>query len=67
MVEAMFDYVVEHSRALRIIAWEEAGGWTTLAKLYAQLDHRDVQLFMAILDRARRQAYSDRRYPRISS
>jgi TetR/AcrR family transcriptional regulator len=53
MVTAMFDYVVEHPQPLRIIAWEEAGGWTTLRKLYSQLDHSDVHLFMGILDRAR--------------
>jgi len=53
MVKAMFDYVVEHPRPLRIITWEEAGGWTALAKLHSQLDHSDVHLFMAILDRAR--------------
>lgn len=52
-VKVIFDYVVEHPRPLRILTWEEAEGWTTLAKFHSELDHSDVDLFIAILERAR--------------
>lgn len=52
-VKVIFDYLVEHPQPLRIIAWEEAEGWTTLARFFTELDHRDVELFSALLERAR--------------
>ena len=35
---AVFDYMVEHPRFARIINWEQADGWQTLARLASQFD-----------------------------
>jgi AcrR family transcriptional regulator len=53
-VKETFEYFVEHPRLLRMIAWEEAEGWTTLAKIYSQLDQSDVERFNAVLEQAQR-------------
>lgn len=54
IVGATFDFYVSHPRLLRILAWEEAEGWTTLRKVASRLDQSDVELFVAVLERARR-------------
>ncbi|MGH7860827.1 MAG: TetR/AcrR family transcriptional regulator [Candidatus Dormibacteraceae bacterium] len=54
MAGATFDYFITHPRVLRILAWEEAEGWTTLAKVSSRLDQSDVGLFNAFVDRAQR-------------
>jgi len=54
MARAAFDYFAAHPRLLRIIAWEEAEGWTTLSKILSRLDVSDVERFTAIFERAQR-------------
>lgn len=52
VVRATFDYYVAHPGILRIMAWEEAAGWTTLAKIISQLDQSDVEKLTAVIKRA---------------
>ncbi len=52
-VGVIFDYLVAHPRPLRIFAWEEAAGWKTLASFFRELDHSDIEAFVAIFERAR--------------
>src|SRR5215472_7699750 len=49
---AIFDYLVEHPRLVRIIVWEMAEGWQTYAKIIQQLDTSDVDLYEGILRKA---------------
>ncbi len=54
LVRASFDYYLAHPRLLRILAWEEAAGWATLAKIASRFDQNDFEQFAAALERARR-------------
>ncbi len=51
---AGFDYFAAHPRILRILAWEEAEGWTTLVKVYRQFDQSDKKRLLATFDQAQR-------------
>ncbi len=53
-VRMIFDYFASHPRILRIYAWEEAEGWTTLSRISSQFDMSDVERFTLILARAQR-------------
>lgn len=52
-VGVIFDHLVAHPRALRILAWEEAAGWRTLATFFRELDHSDTKAFVALFEQAR--------------
>lgn len=54
IVGASYDYYVAHPRLLHILAWEEAEGWTTLEKVVSRLEEGDIQLIVAVLERAQR-------------
>jgi AcrR family transcriptional regulator len=53
-VQRAFDFYLAHPRLVRILAWEEAAGWTTLTRVVARLDRSHLDRFAAILERARR-------------
>jgi len=46
-----FDYLVEHPRIMRILLWEMAEGWQTLAKIFSQHDMDDVEQFRPFLSK----------------
>jgi len=50
---ALFDYLVEYPRIVRMFLWEQAEGWQTYAKIAAQLDTEDIAQFEAVFARAR--------------
>src|SRR5437763_4783575 len=37
MVQTLFDYLLEHPRLVRMLAWEMAEGWETVAQVDSQL------------------------------
>lgn len=53
-IRKLFDYYVANPRLLRILAWEEAEGWTTLAKISSVFDPNNMEPVTAFFDRAQR-------------
>ena len=53
-VGMLFDFLLEHSRLVRIIHWEQAGGWQTFARISSQFDTEDNDQFRALFHKARR-------------
>jgi TetR/AcrR family transcriptional regulator len=53
-IRTFFDYFISNPRILRIVVWEEAAGWTTLAKISTVFDTRDVERFSQLLTEAQR-------------
>ena len=51
---ALFDYLLEHPRLMRMILWEMAEGWQTYVKIFPQISPDDLSLFEKLL----RKAYS---------
>jgi TetR/AcrR family transcriptional regulator len=45
-----FDYLVSHPRFARILLWEMAEGWQTMAKIFSQRDMDDVAQFKPFFD-----------------
>ncbi len=52
-IGALFDFLVEHPRLMRMIIWEQAEGWQTFAKIVSQFDTEDIDLFRTIFSRVR--------------
>ncbi len=50
---ALFDFLVEHPRLMRMIVWEQAEGWQTSAKIVSQFDIEDIDQVRTVLDKAR--------------
>jgi TetR/AcrR family transcriptional regulator len=48
-----FDYLVGHPRFARILVWEMAEGWQTMAKIFSQRDMDEINQFRPFLDRVR--------------
>ena len=48
-----FDYLVSHPRFARILLWEMAEGWQTMAKIFSQRDVDDIKQFKPFLDQVR--------------
>src|SRR2546422_9581 len=44
-VQTLFDYLLEHSRLMRILLWEQAEGWQTFAKIVSQMNTEDIEPF----------------------
>jgi TetR/AcrR family transcriptional regulator len=44
-VRALFDYLLEHPRFLRMLTWEMAAGWQTYVKIASQLHIEDIGQF----------------------
>ena len=53
VIGALFDYLLEHPRLMRIILWEQAEGWQTYGRIMNQFDTEDVDQFRALFARAR--------------
>jgi TetR/AcrR family transcriptional regulator len=53
VIGALFDYMLEHPRLLRIILWEQAEGWQTYSKIITRFDTEDVEQFRALFSKAR--------------
>jgi len=51
-VGATFDYLAEHPRLVRIMTWEMAAGWGTLAQILAQYPSDGYQPLEALFSRA---------------
>jgi TetR/AcrR family transcriptional regulator len=53
VVTAIFDYLVERPRFMRMLAWESAEGWQTTRKIVSQFDTEDASQFEALFRKAR--------------
>ncbi|MHB0869153.1 MAG: TetR/AcrR family transcriptional regulator [Chloroflexota bacterium] len=53
-VRGSFDYLVERPRLMRILLWEMADGWQTLAKISPQFPKEHIDRFEMLVDKARR-------------
>ncbi len=51
---AFFDYMVEHPHFTRIINWEQAEGWQTLARIASQFETYDLARLEELFARAQR-------------
>jgi AcrR family transcriptional regulator len=49
---ALFDYLIEHPRLVRIMLWAMAEGWQTYAKIAPQFNTDDIDLFEGIFHKA---------------
>jgi TetR/AcrR family transcriptional regulator len=54
MVGALFDYLLDHPRFLRILSWEMAEGWQTYAQLVPQLHLEESDQFETLFRPAQR-------------
>ena len=52
VMRLIFDFLVEHPRILRMLAWEGAEGWQTMKKIVSQFSSDDVQLIRRLLGKA---------------
>ncbi len=50
---ALFDYLLDHPRLLRIILWEQAEGWQTYTKILSQFKTENIDQFRTLFARAR--------------
>ena len=53
-IGALFDYLLEHPRLVRIILWEQAEGWQTYARIISQFETEDVDQLRTLFSKARR-------------
>jgi TetR/AcrR family transcriptional regulator len=53
MIRSIFDYLLEHSRLMRILTWEMAASWQTFAEIAAQFAPEDRALATPLFQRAR--------------
>ena len=53
-IGALFDYLLEHPRLIRIILWEQAEGWQTYARIFSQFETDDVDQLRTLFVKARR-------------
>ncbi len=53
-IGALFDYLLEHPRLVRIILWEQAEGWQTYAKIFSQFETEDIDQLRTLFSKARR-------------
>jgi TetR/AcrR family transcriptional regulator len=51
-IRALFDYLLEHPRLMRIILWEQAEGWQTFAKMPSQFEREDIDQLRKLFSRA---------------
>ncbi len=51
-VQAIFDYLLERPRFVRMLLWEQAEGWQTYAKMITQFDAEDSVLFESLFRKA---------------
>ncbi|HEY1351272.1 MAG TPA: TetR/AcrR family transcriptional regulator [Ktedonobacteraceae bacterium] len=48
IVGTLFDYLVEHPRLIRMLSWEQAEGWETYTKTFAQFETDDNEQFATL-------------------
>ncbi|HEX6108562.1 MAG TPA: TetR/AcrR family transcriptional regulator [Ktedonobacteraceae bacterium] len=53
IVAALFDYLVEHPRFMRMLLWEQAEGWQTFSRTVSQFDTEDADQFEVLFRKAR--------------
>jgi TetR/AcrR family transcriptional regulator len=53
-IGALFDYLLEHPRLVRIILWEQAEGWQTYARIFSQFETEDIDQLRTLFSKARR-------------
>nr|HET6905155.1 TetR/AcrR family transcriptional regulator [Ktedonobacteraceae bacterium] len=53
MVQTLFDYLLEHPRLVRMLTWEMAEGWQTLAQIASQFPPEDTAQFEPFFHKAR--------------
>ena len=51
---ALFDYMVEHPHVMRMLNWEQAEGWQTLAQIASHFEPTDLARLEALFESARR-------------
>ena len=51
-IGALFDYLLDHPRPVRIILWEQAEGWQTYTKIISQFDTADVDQLRTLFAQA---------------
>src|SRR5262245_25755568 len=51
--QAFLDYMMDHPRFARIMNWEQANHWQTIARIASQFDPDDLTRLEAIFDQAR--------------
>ncbi len=51
LIGIYFDYLLQHPNVMRILNWELAEGWQTLAKIMSQRDREDFAQFRVLLQR----------------
>jgi TetR/AcrR family transcriptional regulator len=51
-IGALFDYLLEHPHVIRIILWEQAEGWQTYARIFAQFQTEDIGQIRTLFSRA---------------
>jgi TetR/AcrR family transcriptional regulator len=52
VIGALFDYLLEHLRLMRIIIWEQAEGWQTYIRMPLQFETEDIDQLRALFARA---------------
>ena len=52
--EAFYDYMMDHPQFRRILNWEQAEGWQTLAKIAAQFEPNDLAQFEAMFSKGKK-------------
>jgi TetR/AcrR family transcriptional regulator len=50
---ALFDYLLDHPRLIRIILWEQAEGWQTYAKILSQFETENIDQLRTLFSKAR--------------
>jgi TetR/AcrR family transcriptional regulator len=50
---ALFDYLLDHPRLIRIILWEQAEGWQTYAKIISQFQTENIDQIRTLFSKAR--------------
>ena len=53
MLQTLFDYLLEHPRLVRMLTWEMAEGWQTLAQIASQFPPEDTAQFEPFFHQAR--------------
>ncbi len=52
-IGALFDYLLEHPRLIRIILWEQAEGWQIYAKIISQFESENIDQIRKLFSKAR--------------
>ena len=52
-IGALFDYLLEHPRLIRIILWEQAEGWQTYTKILSQFETENTDQLRTLFSKAK--------------